>query len=111
MPLINGQYILIKKSVYTASGGFAAVRTEMIEDVALAHHLAAAGRRLPIFRGELAGSVRMYGSVAQMWHGLTRLGAGSLKWAGHGRWLTTAYITAVMSPFIALLGFLRGALG
>ncbi len=82
--LLNGQYILLRRDVYEMSGGFSAVRGEMLEDVALGHLLRSRGGRVPMMHGYDVARVRMYRSSGQMWHGLTRLGAGSLRWEGPG---------------------------
>jgi chlorobactene glucosyltransferase len=102
--LLNGQYILLRRDVYERSGGFSAVRNEMLEDVALGHHLHDQGYRVPVMHGYAAARVRMYRNTTQMWHGLTRLGSGSLRWTGPGALRAAAYITAVMSPLLALVG-------
>ena len=104
--LLNGQYVLLRRDVYEMSGGFSAVRGEMLEDVALGHRLRSQGYRVPLMHGYDAARVRMYRSTTQMWHGLTRLGSGSLRWTGLGALRTAAYVTAVMSPLLALSGVL-----
>jgi chlorobactene glucosyltransferase len=103
---LNGQYILLRRDVYERSGGFSAVRGEMLEDVALGRHLRSKGCRVPVMHGYDAARVRMYRSTAQMWHGLTRLGSGSLRWTGPGALRTAVYITALMSPLLVLAGVL-----
>ena len=80
--LMNGQYILLRRNVYLTSKGFEAVRAEALEDLALAAHLRKLGYTFLALRGESAAAVRMYADTTQMWHGMTRLGAGSLKYAG-----------------------------
>ena len=62
--LLNGQCILIRRAVYDAVGGHGAVRGSIVEDVALARTLKAAGYRVQTFRGERLGTVRMYDSMA-----------------------------------------------
>lgn len=57
---LNGQFILVRRAAYDAIGGHGAVRACIVEDVALARALKAAGCRLEIVRGEQLGSVRMY---------------------------------------------------
>jgi chlorobactene glucosyltransferase len=108
--ILNGQCVLLRRDVYRESGGFSAVRGEMLEDVALGHYLRSRGYRVPIMHGDDVARVRMYRSTGQMWQGLTRLGSGSLRWAGPGALLTAAYVTAVMSPFLALAGVISGRL-
>ena len=80
--LLNGQYVLLQRDVYRESGGFAAVRAEALEDVALGNHLRRLGYRVPILLGEDAAAVRMYDNTRQLWNGMNRLGADSLRWGG-----------------------------
>jgi chlorobactene glucosyltransferase len=107
--VMNGQYVLLRRDVYEACGGFAAVKHEPLEDLALGHRLHELGYRVPILRGETAASVRMYHDFPQMWQGLTRLGAGALRWSGAGS-LVTALLTTLaalplwLSPFVWIWG-------
>ena len=68
----NGQFILIRRRVYQAIGGHAAVRGEISEDTALARRVKQAG-----FHTLLAGSrdlirVRMYTRLGEIWEGLSK---------------------------------------
>ena len=101
-PVLNGQYILIRREAYFQSGGFAAVRNEPLEDLALAHLLKEVGLHVPLLRGAAAGSVQMYQNLRHLWNGMTRIGAGSLKWGGMGGLLTALYITGALIPILAV---------
>ncbi|GAB4579754.1 MAG: glycosyltransferase family 2 protein [Anaerolineales bacterium] len=105
-PILNGQYILIRREAYFQSGGFAAVRGEPLEDLALAHLLKKAEFRVPLLRGEQVGSVRMYVNTRHLWSGMTRIGAGALKWGGFGGVLTALYVTGALIPILATLAAL-----
>jgi glycosyltransferase involved in cell wall biosynthesis len=65
----NGQFILIRRNAYEAVGGHASVAGDVLEDVALAARVKAAG--YPIWFGSGKGivRVRMYRSFAAMWEG------------------------------------------
>ncbi len=67
----NGQYLLIRRDVYDAIGGHAAVASEILEDVELAKRVKEAGYRLQ-FRWSDVVSTRMYRSFPQMWEGWTK---------------------------------------
>ena len=108
--LLNGQYILLKRQVYWESGGFAAVRGEALEDVALGHLLRRQGHNVPVMLGEQAASVRMYESAGQLWHGMNRLGADSLRWSGARAVWPALFVTALMSPLVAALAVVAGQL-
>lgn len=100
--LLNGQYILLKRSVYRSTGGFAAVRSEPMEDLALGRRLHELGHRVAVARGEALVRVRMYDTLSQMWHGFTRLAALSLRWTGSGALLTAGFTTAAAAPVLDL---------
>jgi glycosyltransferase involved in cell wall biosynthesis len=108
--MLNGQFILIRRSVYFDSGGFESVRDEALEDVAFGNLLEKSGYRLQIMKGDHVAGVHMYGSRKQMFYGLSRLGVGTLRWQGFWAGLTTLYVTALVSPLITLLGVLFGRL-
>ena len=67
----NGQYLLIRREVYEAIGGHAAVATAILEDVELAKRAKQAGHRL-CFRFSEVVSTRMYRSFGEMWEGWTK---------------------------------------
>ncbi len=67
----NGQYLLIRREVYDAVGGHAAVATTILEDVELAKRVKRAGYKLR-FRLSDVVSTRMYRSFPQMWEGWTK---------------------------------------
>ncbi len=101
--LLNGQYILIRRRVYTTSGGFDAVRSEPLEDLALGHLVRSAGFRVRLFSGAQMVHPGVYPDFAGLWAGLVRLGAGSLRWLGSGGWLTALFVTGALLPAISLL--------
>jgi len=107
-PILNGQYLLIRRDVYQSVNGFAAVRDQPLEDLALGILLRARGYRLPMLDGSQVAQVRMYSDTRHLWYGLARLGAGSLRWSGRGRWVTTLFITGAMLPLlISLLSLIQ----
>ena len=68
----NGQYILIRREVYERAGGHAALRGDILEDVALARRVKAAGGKLLFLPGALWVRTRMYRTFAEMWRGWTK---------------------------------------
>ena len=90
----NGQFILIRRDAYDAVGGHASVAGEVLEDVALAARVKAAGYWLWFGSGKGIVQVRMYRSFAAMWEGwkknLYPLMGESLKAVktevGHAMW-------------------------
>jgi glycosyltransferase involved in cell wall biosynthesis len=67
----NGQYLLVRREVYDAIGGHAAVAGAILEDVELATRVKQAGYKLR-FRTADVVSTRMYRSFAQLWEGWTK---------------------------------------
>ena len=68
----NGQFILIKRRVYDALGGHAALRASITEDKDLAVRVKQAGYRLVIADGRTAAETRMYTSLPELWEGWTK---------------------------------------
>jgi glycosyltransferase involved in cell wall biosynthesis len=67
----NGQYLLVRRDVYEAVGGHAAIANAILEDVALAVRVKAAGYRLR-FRLADVVSTRMYSGFDAMREGWTK---------------------------------------
>ena len=69
----NGQFILIRRKVYETIGGNESVQTEVVEDVALAKKVKAAGYTLKFLNGTRLYSTRMYSSLLEIKTGWTRI--------------------------------------
>jgi hypothetical protein len=65
----NGQYLLVRKELYERSGGHAAVKAEILEDVELARRVKALGGKLLFLPGAPWVRTRMYHSFREMWRG------------------------------------------
>ena len=89
--LLNGQYILLRRAVHQASGGFASVRGEALEDVALGTRLRHLGYNVPMMLGEEAASWGGYENTAQLWHGMNRI-MGRSRCAGRASALGPPYL-------------------
>lgn len=70
--IANGQFILIRREVYQAVGGHAAIKGSIVEDKDLASLVKGAGYRLVLADGRSAASTRMYTSLGEMWEGWTK---------------------------------------
>jgi chlorobactene glucosyltransferase len=68
----NGQFLLIRRSVYFAVGGHAAVRGEICEDKALAARVKRGGRRFRLLGAERLARTRMYTDLASLREGLAK---------------------------------------
>lgn len=71
--LANGQFILVRRDVYEKTGGNEAVRGEVVEDVEQAKRVRAAGYLVQFLDGTRLYSTRMYGSLAEIRTGWTRI--------------------------------------
>ncbi len=112
----NGQFLLMRRDVYDAIGGHSSVAGEVLEDVALAMRVKAAGHRIWFGSGKGIVRVRMYRSFQAMWQGwkknLYRL-MGGTPWAviremeSNLPWIPLLMIAAGLKyPFLLFLGVL-----
>jgi chlorobactene glucosyltransferase len=69
----NGQCILIRKTVYNAIGGHAAVRGEFAEDSALARLIKSNRYHLMVLGGDRLIRTRMYEDLPTLWTGIARV--------------------------------------
>ena len=70
--MANGQFWLTPRSVYSAMGGHEAVRSIVLEDVAIARRYRAAGRTLRVAWAPLLAETRMYRNRKEMFEGLLK---------------------------------------
>jgi chlorobactene glucosyltransferase len=68
----NGQFILIKRSVYDAIGGHERVKDHIVEDKAISEQVKWNGYRLVLADGTDFIRTRMYTSLPEMWEGWTK---------------------------------------
>ena len=64
--IANGQCIFVRRSAYLETGGHAAVRGKVAEDLAMAQHYFRTGRRAFLVLGLSQLSTRMYTSLAEL---------------------------------------------
>jgi len=112
----NGQYLLIRRDAYEAVGGHAAIRGEVLEDVALARRAKEAGVRLHFAPDDGVVRVRMYANFRTMWEGWTKNLCPLVTRPGQRvtreflsvlPWIPFLCLTlAPVSPIVAVLGVL-----
>ncbi|MFZ0039122.1 MAG: glycosyltransferase [Candidatus Acidiferrales bacterium] len=68
----NGQFLMIRRDVYESLGGHAAIRSRILEDVALARLVKSSGHNIHFASGRGIARTRMYRSFAAMWQGWTK---------------------------------------
>jgi chlorobactene glucosyltransferase len=96
----NGQFILIRRTVYFAVGGHAAVRGEVCEDKALAGRVKHGGWRYRMLGAEHLARTRMYTSLAALWEGL---GKNAIEIIGDGPTTIAAATAAMMIGCAAIV--------
>jgi chlorobactene glucosyltransferase len=64
--IANGQCIFVRRDAYESVGGHGAVREHVAEDVALAQHLFASGKRTALILGHDELTTRMYTSLGEI---------------------------------------------
>jgi chlorobactene glucosyltransferase len=106
----NGQFLLFRRNAYEALGGHQAVRGDVIEDLGLAQHTVAAGRRLFIANAESMMETRMYrslGGLTEGWSKNVAIGARRTvpAWLSPvAPWLLVLFVAAVwLLPVSVLL--------
>jgi chlorobactene glucosyltransferase len=70
--IANGQFILIKRSIYDAIGGHERVKDQIVEDKAISEQVKWNGYRLIVADGYAFAQTRMYTSLPEMWEGWTK---------------------------------------
>jgi hypothetical protein len=67
-----GAFLLVRRSIYDAAGGHAAIRDRIVDDYALAQIVKRVGGRLWLADGRDLISIRMYHSLAEIWRGWSK---------------------------------------
>ncbi len=91
----TGQFLLVRRSVYDAAGGHAAVRSVICEDVALARLLKRSGAGVLLCDGKSMLSARMYTGWRTLWPGVAKNLVDML--GGTASALTLAVVAVVLA--------------
>jgi len=109
----NGQLLLVRRSALEAVGGWARVRTALVDDMALCRAVKQSGRRVVFADGDLMADCRMYPDATSLWRGFSKNfyeGVG-----GHPLALLvvlTLHLLFFVAPYVALpVAVLLGAWG
>ncbi len=71
--IANGQFMLVSRDVYEATGGNGSVRSEVVEDVEYARRVVAAGHTVRFLDGTQLYATRMYSTLKEIKTGWTRI--------------------------------------
>ena len=109
--IMNGQFILMQRAAYLASGGFARVPQAVMEDLAFGGALKRDGVPIGFAHGEALADVRMYRSFAELWQGFAKTSLASLAYDRRGGlWTALALCTSSMILPVALAGVVEANL-
>lgn len=106
----NGQMLLVARTDYEALGGFASVRSEIVDDVAFCRLAKTRGYRVIFADGTRLASCRMYDSARAVWRGFSKnlyegLGASPLGLLS----ALVLYCACFIAPYLVLVLGLAGA--
>lgn len=98
----DGQFLLFRREAYLASGGHEAVKNELMEDVAFAHHFKRSGLRYYWLFADKLVSTRMYADFTSMWEGFSKGLVDVLHLTN--AWRAAAYtmwaVCVALAPFV-----------
>ncbi|WFE29475.1 glycosyltransferase [Solwaraspora sp. WMMD791] len=107
----GGQFLLVDRAAYDRAGGHAAVRDQVLEDIALARAVKRAGDRIALADGSALATCRMYGSWRELSAGYTKsLWASLPSPVGAAAVVATLLILYAVPPVLAVAG-LAGLVG
>jgi chlorobactene glucosyltransferase len=105
----NGQFILIRRSVYDTLGGHSAIKDKIVEDFALANLVKCGGYRLYVIRGVNLVRTRMYTNFNEIWEGWTKnhfFGLGK-KWERLVFSIVILLVWGIIPPILFTLSFVN----
>lgn len=100
----NGQVLAVRRSMYERMGGFAAVRAEVVDDMAFCRQVKRAGGVVAFVDGARIARCRMYRSAAEVVEGFSKnlyegLGGSVLALAA----VSALYVACFVLPYVGLL--------
>lgn len=106
----NGQLLWVRRSAYDGFGGFSAVRSEVVDDMAFCRQAKASGHRVVFADAHRLATCRMYAGMADIWSGFSKnlyLGIGARPAALV--LVVLLYTATFIAPWAALVAGLAGA--
>lgn len=108
----NGQFLVVDAQAYRASGGHAAIRDQVLDDIRMLQHFKTHGYRGIVIDGSTLATCRMYSSWDQVRTGYTKW-----LWSAFGSRTASVAVALllalafVLPPTAALTGSLIGLVG
>jgi len=101
--IANGQFILVTRAAYEAVGGHAAVRDQVVEDLALAQEFVRAGRRIVLADARDDLTTRMYASLREIVDGWSKNLYAGMRRISSRPWLGPLLVLqALLVPLLFL---------
>lgn len=91
----NGQFLLIRRSLYAEIGKIDNVRADVAEDRAIAAAAKARGRNIRLEYGRLLVRARVYSALSEMWAGYSK----TLFWATEHNVIRTLVVAAALALY------------
>jgi chlorobactene glucosyltransferase len=95
-----GHFILVKQAAYDVTGGHQTIRSELLDDVALARSFKGEGLRIHLGSGKNLVRTRMYSDLKTLWQGLTR---GATELAGGAVVTTLTVFSSLLIGWLPVL--------
>jgi chlorobactene glucosyltransferase len=95
-----GHFILVKHAAYDATGGHQTIRSELLDDVALARCFKDEDLRIHLGSGKNLVRTRMYSDLKTLWQGLTR---GATELAGGAVVTTLTVFSSLLIGWLPVL--------
>jgi len=106
----NGQLLAVRRAALDAAGGWAAVRAEVVDDMAFCRRVKASGGRVVFADGHRMARCRMYRGAGEVWSGFSKNLAEGVGGTVAGVLGTAAlYGLVFVAPYAATLAALAGA--
>lgn len=99
---LNGQILLIRRAALREAGGWESVRTEVLEDVALARRAKKRGVRIGMLRAPELMRVVPYRSFGEAWRGYLKNFVAGAGGTGRALGAALAIFIASVLPFVVL---------
>lgn len=98
-----GQFLLVRRDAYAASGGHAAFKDSMHDGIKMPRAVRAAGFRTDLFDGTNLCSVRMYRGWGQTWRGFAKNAFEGLGSVGLLAFITALHLVGHVLPWLVAL--------
>ena len=99
-----GTFLLVRREAYERFGGHAALRQEIVEDVAMARAVKTLGGRVDLLDGTGAMATRFYHNAGEVWNGFSKAAFGAFGFSFLPYVATLIFAYALfLNPFLMLV--------